>query len=217
MDEIISIGAEALIIKSKWFGLDVIIKKRIPKPYRIKELDDIIRTERTIMEARIMMEVKKLGIPCPTILEVDPENAVIIMDYIEGEKLSKIVTKLSKEDLSRIFTLIGEYLGKMHKHGIIHGDLTTSNIIVSKLDNKIYLIDFGLSTYSKQLEDRGVDVHLFLRAIESTHYGISKFAFNNFLKGYEKIMGKEETNKIVEKVKEIRMRGRYVEERRKKY
>ncbi len=215
-EKIISIGAEAIIMKGKWYGYDVIIKKRIPKSYRETVLDNLIRRDRTINEAKIMCEVKKLGVPCPTILEVDLEEATIIMDFIKGERLSKIITKLSEEKLKEIFTLMGKYVALMHQNGIVHGDLTTSNIILTP-EGKIFLIDFGLSAYSNQLEDKGVDVHLFLRALESTHYSISKKAFNWFLEGYASILGKEEAEKIVRKVSEIRMRGRYVEERRRKH
>lgn len=212
-EEIIGIGAEAVLIKTKLHKFTVIKKIRIPKPYRDPAFDELIRYNRTITEAKIMIEVKTLGIPCPSIIEVDPHEGLIIMDYIDGPRLSDVLSKLQQSYLNKIFLTIGKYIGKLHKNGIIHGDLTTSNMILH--NNMIYLIDFGLSYYSYQLEDRGVDVHLFLRALESTHYSLSEFLFNRAIKGYSEIVGINEANKVIKKVKEIRMRGRYVRERKK--
>lgn len=212
-EEVVGIGAEAVLIKTELYGFTVIKKVRVPKPYRNPEFDRMIRYTRTVTEAKIMIEAKTLGIPCPSIIEVDPYEGLIIMDYIDGARLSDILSKLTPKSRNEIFYTIGKYVGKLHKHGIIHGDLTTSNMLLCK--NRIYLIDFGLSYYSYQLEDRGVDMHLFLRALESTHYNLSAPLFDKVIKGYSEIMGKDEAEKIIKKIKEIRSRGRYVKERRK--
>lgn len=212
-EEIISIGAEAILIRTKLYGFTVIKKVRAPKSYRDSKLDEIIRYNRTITEAKIMIEAKTLGIPCPSIIEVDPHEGLIVMDYIDGPRLSDVLDKLQRDYLSYTFYTVGRYIGKLHENGIIHGDLTTSNMILHS--DTVYLIDFGLSYYSHQLEDKGVDMHLFLRALESTHYSLSIPLFNEVIKGYSEVVGKSEANNVIKKIKEIRMRGRYVKERRK--
>jgi len=212
-EEVIGIGAEAILIKAKLYSFTVIKKVRVPKSYRDPAFDELIRYNRTVMETKIMIEAKALGIPCPSVIEVDPHEGLIVMDYIDGPRLSDILNKLRRSHLGRIFYTVGKYIGKLHENGIIHGDLTTSNMILH--NDTVYLIDFGLSYYSHQLEDKGVDMHLFLRALESTHYSLSKFLFDKVIKGYSEVIGENEANKVIEKVKEIRIRGRYVKERRK--
>ena len=212
--ELIGIGAEAVLTLGELYGFKVVRKARLPKPYRDPKLDEALRRERTATEAKIMIEAKSLGIPCPTVLDVDLEEAVIVMDYVEGPRLSRVLTELPRDELTRIFVELGKYAGLLHAHGIVHGDLTTSNVILHW--GRPYLIDFGLSQYSRQLEDRGVDVHLFLRALESTHFSLSKFLFERFMEGYASVVGEDEAKRVLEKVREIRRRGRYVSERRLK-
>jgi TP53 regulating kinase-like protein len=101
----------------------------------------------------------------------------------------------------------------MHKHGLIHGDLTTSNMILD-VEGKIFLVDFGLGEKNAELEARGVDLHLMKRALQSTHYQFAEECFEAVLKGYSAVLGAEEAGKVLEKIVEIERRGRYVAERR---
>jgi len=212
-EEIIGIGAEAILIKTKLYGFTVIKKVRVPKSYRDPRFDEVIRYNRTATEAKIMIESKMLGIPCPSIIEVDPYEGIIVMDYIEGPRLSDVINEIPGNTLSMLFYKIGKYIGVLHKNGIIHGDLTTSNMLIH--NHEVYLIDFGLSYYSYQLEDRGVDMHLLLRALESTHYSLSTLLFKEVMRGYSEVVGELEAKNVAEKIKEIRRRGRYVKERKR--
>lgn len=207
-------GAEAWLFREKWYEFEVIRKWRIPKKYRIKELDKTIRVYRTKHEARMVSEARKKGIPTPTILMVNLSEPSIIMEDIKGRTLKEILDGLPIEKRKEICIKIGENIGKMHKSNIIHGDLTTSNIILTG-DDRIVFVDFGLSSHSNSLEGRAVDLHLMERALESTHHKMAKKYFQWIINGYRKIM-KDYTDKVLHQIREIRLRGRYVEERREK-
>jgi TP53 regulating kinase and related kinases len=169
----ISSGAEAQI----FLDGDRIIKKRIPKSYRLKEIDDSLRGFRTRREAKIIQKLPK-EVCHPELIRCD-DKETIEMSFIKGEKIRDIL-----DDNIKLCKEIGEKTALMHNAGIIHGDLTTSNMIVSR--EKIYFIDFGLSFFSEKVEDKAVDLHLLKQALESKHYKVYEKAFDLFLKGYKK-------------------------------
>jgi TP53 regulating kinase-like protein len=215
MDELVLIasGAEANLYKGRFLGYDVVIKHRVSKPYRDVKLDLVIRRDRTLTEAKIMLLAMSLGVRVPTVLYVDLENSIIVMEYVEGVLLRDYIG-LVDEDVRRAYLeLLGVYVGKLHKNDITHGDLTTSNVIVSS-NGSLYIIDFGLSKISNDVEDKAVDIHLLMRSFESIHYNMSKELLTYFLRGYRSVLSPNEVNEILNTVKEIRLRGRYVEERR---
>ena len=206
-------GAEASLFLSDWHGKHVIIKTRLPKKYRPEKLDTAIRTYRTVHEPQLMSEAKKAGVPTPTIFLVDVENATIIMEYVEGKQVKKVLAIFSAQEREDVCVLIGELIGKLHRHGIIHGDLTTSNMILNP-EGKIFLVDFGLGEKNAEFEARGVDLHLMKRALQSTHYQFAEECFMAVSKGYAAVSGESEAKDVLDKVKEIERRGRYVAERR---
>ena len=206
-------GAEASLFLSDWHGKHVIIKTRLPKKYRPDKLDTAIRTYRTVHEPQLMSEAKKAGVPTPTIFLVDVENATIIMEYVEGKQVKKVLAIFSAQEREDVCVLIGELIGKLHRHGIIHGDLTTSNMILNP-EGKIFLVDFGLGEKNAEFEARGVDLHLMKRALQSTHYQFAEECFMAVSKGYAAVSGKSEAKDVLAKVKEIERRGRYVAERK---
>jgi len=207
-------GAEANLYLENWHGKKVIIKERIPKKYRLPVLDERIRTYRTVHEPQLMHEAKKAGVPTPTIYMVDLAKKSIIMEYVEGKQVKKILNQLSAKERIELCKKIGILIGRLHKNGIIHGDLTTSNVILTP-NGKIYFVDFGLGEFSKELEARGVDLHLMKRALQSTHYLFAEESFNAVLEGYTEAVGEVEAKKVLEKIREIELRGRYIAERRK--
>ena len=129
--------------------------------------------------------------------------------------MKKIFPRISGKERQELCFRIGELIGKMHKNGIIHGDLTTSNMILRQ-EGKIFLVDFGLSERSVEIEARGVDLHLMKRSLQSVHYQFAEECFKKVLLGYSAILGEEETKRVKAKIKEIGQRGRYVEERKEK-
>jgi TP53 regulating kinase-like protein len=211
-EKIIHKGAEANLYYGKWFGKEVIFKCRAPKLYRIEILDKNIRTLRTLSEARALIRVKNYGVNVPQVFEIDPINATIIMKYIQGEKLKNVLEKLEVPKKERYFEMIGKYIAILHKNGIIHGDITTSNLIVTP-NEEIFLIDFGLHEYSDSIEDKSVDLHLLKKVLISSHGNNYNLCFKSFLKGYQEEFGEigiQQCTAIIKNIDAIETRGRYV-------
>ncbi|RLE70904.1 MAG: Kae1-associated kinase Bud32 [Thermoprotei archaeon] len=208
--EMLSIGAEAVLARCYWRGFEAVAKYRLPKPYRDGLLDKLLRSRRTVLEAKLLVESKRVGVPTPSLLYVNPDLHILLTDFIPGVKLRDVLTKL--QEPKDIFRRIGVYAGLLHERGIVHGDLTTSNMLV--VGSRIFVIDFGLGDFSNELEQHGVDVHLMLRSLESTHPSLVQPLYAAFLEGYAEVRGEDMRRAVEVKVKEIRRRGRYVVERR---
>lgn len=202
-------GAEASLYLASWHDRKVVFKKRLPKKYRPSKLDDQIRIYRTIHEPQLMHEAKRAGVPTPTIFMINVKDATIIMEFIEGEQVKLMLAKVSSEERRDLCLEIGKLIGKLHDHDIIHGDLTTSNMIVDS-EGKIFFVDFGLGERSSETEARGVDLHLMKRALQSTHYRFAEECFDSMVEGYSETLGIEKAKTVLSKVKEIEKRGRYV-------
>ena len=202
-------GAEAEIYLERWYGALAVRKKRIPKPYRVTELDETIRRTRTVHETNLMQEVRKLGVPVPIILHIDPESSSFMMDYVNGPTLKEELYTVSSAVRRKRCNLLGTLLAQMHEGGVVHGDMTISNVLSA--DGKLFLIDFGLGGFSNELEDRGVDLLLLNRAMKSTHIRFHDEIFGAFLKGYSAAIGKKRSRETVNKMHEIERRGRYFE------
>jgi TP53 regulating kinase-like protein len=206
-------GAEASLFLTEWHGRRAIIKMRIPKMYRPKALDEQIRLYRTVHEPQLMNEAKAAGVATPLIFMVNVPESTIIMEYVEGQQIKQLLNAAGKHERHALCLRIGESIAKLHKHGLIHGDLTTSNMILAE-DGRIFFVDFGLGEKNIELEAKGVDLHLLKRALQSTHFQHWEDCFQSVLSGYTSILGLETAEKVYEKIREIERRGRYVEERR---
>jgi len=207
--EILAKGAEADIYSGKWMGKESIIKKRIPKTYRIKEIDDKIRKSRTKNEAKLLSDVKSRGVLSPILYDVDLKEKTIAMEKINGELLKDILGKLSVNDQKEISLDIGRNITLIHEKDIIHGDITGSNIMVR--DKKLIFIDFGLGKYSNLIEDKCVDLLVFKKSLQNLDYEIARDIFDNVLDGYINNSGTKDINKtkIIKKIAEIEGRSRY--------
>ena len=117
-------GAEASLFLAIWHGKRVVVKSRLPKKYRPEKLDLTLRNYRTIHEPQLMHEAKKAGVPTPTIYMVDVANAAITMEFVEGKQVKQVLDALSKAERQELCVKIGELIGKLHTHGVIHGDLS---------------------------------------------------------------------------------------------
>jgi TP53 regulating kinase-like protein len=206
-------GAEASLFLIHWYGRKAINKVRFPKSYRPKELDDQIRIYRTIHEPQLMHEAKAAGVSTPLIYMVNVPESMIIMEYVEGEQIKQLFKVAGKYERNELCNRIGVSIARLHRHGLIHGDLTTSNMILSS-EGKIFFVDFGLGEKTSELEAQGVDLHLLKRALQSTHFQYWEDCFQHVLSGYVSVIGLELAEKVYEKIREIERRGRYVEERR---
>ena len=206
-------GAEANLFLTDWHERRVIIKVRVPKKYRHFKLDERIRSYRTVHEPQLMHEAKASGVPTPLIYMVNVPESSITMEYVEGQQIKKVLNHVSKVERHDLCVKIGESIAYLHKYGLIHGDLTTSNLILHP-NGKIFFVDFGLGEKNAELEAQGVDLHLLKRALQSTHFQFWEECFKNVLCGYKSILGAAMSEKVCKKIREIEMRGRYVEERK---
>jgi len=169
-----SSGAEAQLFKEG----DRIVKVRPVKSYRIKHIDFSLRKFRTRREAKILSLLESSDIPAPKLFNSCDHSMRIDMSFIKGPKVRDVLDNypsLSKE--------IGILVGKIHSLDIIHSDLTTSNMI---FNDKVFLIDFGLSFVSKKIEDKAVDLHLLFQALESRHFKVFDRCKKDIISAYRK-------------------------------
>jgi Kae1-associated kinase Bud32 len=177
-------GAEAVLSKTEIIGNNAIVKKRIAKSYRLKEIDEKLRRERTRSEARLLHKAKLVGVKCPTVLQV--KEFEIVMSFLDGKR---------PEMESGNAKIAGEILAKLHSSNIIHGDYTPANLIENS--EGIYVIDFGLGFISADIEDKAVDVFTMLRSISEK---------DAFLDGYRTYSNAES---VLKRVKKVEKRVRY--------
>ena len=201
--KLIKKGAEGDIYHAKFDNNSVILKTRKKKPYRHPILDNKIRKQRTIREATMLSEAKSFGVRAPLVCQVNQNDCTILMQKIEGT----MVKNLTGTKLRSACAEIGKITGTLHKNGIVHGDLTTSNFI-SK-NNKIFTIDFGLAQKSIKVEDHAVDLRLFKEILGSAHVDVMESLWSTFLRGYKSVVGLERFNKVLNQLGIIEGRGRY--------
>ncbi|OGJ12992.1 Kae1-associated kinase Bud32 [Candidatus Pacearchaeota archaeon RBG_19FT_COMBO_34_9] len=196
--KILQQGAEAVILLEN----NLITKDRIKKSYRIKELDEKIRKQRTKAEKKLLEKASKIiNAPDPFPLK---EFNKIKMPFIDGKKLSENLDSFSLEKQKEICKIIGKEIAKLHEADIIHGDLTTSNMILK--NDLIFFIDFGLGYISRKIEDKAVDLHLLKQALEAKHFKNWKELLGAVEKGYKHY---KESKKVLERLKAVEKRGRY--------
>jgi len=198
--ELIQEGAEAKIFKKTDNNIITIIKQRINKKYRINAINKLLIPSRTRREAKVISKLEKLNIKVPKLI-FNNKKDILEMEFINGDKIRDILDnniELAEE--------IGNYLAIMHDNNIIHGDLTTSNMILDKNSDLVF-IDFGLSLFSHRLEDKAVDIHLFKQALESKHHKVFEQAYNSFIKGYKKSKNYKE---VIQRLKNVEKRGRNI-------
>jgi TP53 regulating kinase-like protein len=217
MTKIISQGAEAIILLSK----NVVTKDRIKKSYRIPQIDEKIRKRRTKAETKLLTKASEI-INCPK-----PQDSKdwdkIEMPFIEGQRLSEHLDNFPLAKQKQICKQIGESIAKLHEADIIHGDLTTSNMILQenkvirrdpKLKGEVdkeklgslYFIDFGLGYISRKFEDKAVDLHLLKQALEAKHFKNWEELLEKVLEGYKKF---KDSKIVLERLKAVEKRGRY--------
>jgi len=184
-------GAEAVLTKTP----KGIVKRRLKKTYRHPDLDEQLRTTRTKAEARILEKARRAGVPVPNVEEVD--TYTLLLEEIPG-----IVLKDVLDEHPTLTEQVGEHVAKLHDAHIIHGDLTTSNMIQN--GSTIYLIDFGLAFHSRRVEDKAVDLHVLKQALASRHHTVSDKAYAAFLNGYVP----EEKEQILTRLAHVEKRGR---------
>ncbi|MEN6329994.1 MAG: bifunctional N(6)-L-threonylcarbamoyladenine synthase/serine/threonine protein kinase [Methanobacteriaceae archaeon] len=205
--ELAAKGAEANLYQDQYLDQVVMVKKRIPKNYRIKEIDKYLRKTRTKGESKLLNEAKRCGVVTPLVYDINIKDSTITMEKVEGRLVKDVFDDGELDKIISISHSIGENLAKLHQCGIIHGDLTTSNLILNR--DKIVFIDFGLGKISHLTEDKGADLLVFKKAISGIHHDISRECFAAILEGYSENGGNDNYQLVVDKISEIEGRGRY--------
>lgn len=187
-DRLLGRGAEASVYRHQ----DHVRKVREPKPYRHPDLDMKLRKFRTRREASVL---RKIPVTAPQLLAMDDEEMTLSMEFVDAPMVKDVVDAQNADDIA---SRIGQAVRGMHDAGIIHGDLTTSNML---LDDSLVLIDFGLSFFSDHVEDKATDLHLLKQACNASHPSLRLFA--TIWSAY----GPDE--ELVERFERVELRGRY--------
>lgn len=208
-------GAEARVYRGTFLGRPVIIKERFPKLYRHPEVDEKLTRRRTTQEVRSILRCRRAGINAPVVYFVDyTTHCIFLEDIIHSVTVRDHIAsaQASEQNPKHLQTLadkIGETLAQMHDEDVVHGDLTTSNmLLVSGADDqniKLVLIDFGLSYISALPEDKGVDLYVLEKAFLSTHPK-TETLFERLLKSYTS--SSKKSSAVIKKLDEVRLRGR---------
>ncbi len=200
-------GAEAIIYREGSGANARAIKHRPRKSYRHPQIDKEFRESRTRREARVLEKAKRIGLCVPKVLSVKESEGVLEIEHVAGRKARDVLedAKVSMKRKLEVCREIGTGVALLHSHGIVHGDLTTSNFIVGK--KGVCFIDFGLSFHSDRLEDKAVDLHLLKRAIESKHWKRSDAFFSAAVEGYKENYG--QANDVLARLSVVEARGRY--------
>uniref|UniRef100_J3N2S0 non-specific serine/threonine protein kinase n=1 Tax=Oryza brachyantha TaxID=4533 RepID=J3N2S0_ORYBR len=203
-------GAEGRVFVSTFVGRKCVIKERFSKKYRHPLLDSKLTLKRLNAEARCMTKARKLGVPTPVLYAMDPLLHTLTFEYVDGLSVKDILlgfgsNGINEERLNDIATQIGNAVGKLHDGGLVHGDLTTSNMIIKNSTNQLVLIDFGLSFISTIPEDKAVDLYVLERALISMHSSCGD-VMEKILTAYRKASKQwcATTNKLAQ----VRQRGR---------
>ena len=205
MMELYRRGAEAELRLAEWRGRKAVIKHRVPKGYRLAELDERIRKQRMRAEVRLMASARKAGVSVPVIYDADAANHKIIMQYIEGPQAKEAIDTAVPAERERLCRELGRCAGKLHRADIVHGDFTTSNVIVA---GELFMIDFSMGELTPEAEKKAVDLHLLKEAFQSAH-SAHMDCFEYVLEGYRSEY--PDALKIEKVVAEVERRGRYHE------
>jgi len=179
-----------MIFETTVFGKKVVVKVRQEKKYRVSALDLSLRTSRTRREARLMRKAHAAGVGVPRIIALGRFS--IYMEKLGGKLLKDCgIRRLGYEK-------VGKLLADLHNAGIVHGDFTPANVMVS--GRGFSAIDFGLADESNSAEERAIDLLLMKRSIPGDCY-------RNFERGYAKRAAK--SRETLGRLAEVEKRGRY--------
>lgn len=198
-------GAEAEISRTTYRGRPAVQKHRIPKSYRIKEIDTSLISMRTKEEAKLITEARASGVSVPILYDIDLRKGTITMEYLQGKRIKDILNDLPESERKQLCVKIGEAIARFHNHDVIHGDITTSNMIL--VNDRVHFIDFGLGGHTTEIEAKGVDLHVLMEAFDSTH-SQHPHCFKDVLEGYQREY-QGDVSAVLQKIDDIVKRGRY--------
>ena len=205
--DIIALGAESTLYRLQHWNRVLAVKWRRKKQYLLPAIDASLRRARTTRECKMLTVVRSLGVRTPAVYSLDLDECSITMDFINGIQLKQFIEREALPEATRFCKEFGDILARLHEAGIVHGDPTTSNLIVDE-HSRLWFIDFGLSETNASVEMKGVDIHLVRRALETTHWDVQNELLQSFLEGYKSRSGTD-AEPVLARMDEIRERGRY--------
>jgi N6-L-threonylcarbamoyladenine synthase/protein kinase Bud32 len=197
-------GAEASVERAEFLGRAAVVKRRLPKGWRAAGLDQALRAQRTRLEARLLAEAKRAGVRTPFVYDVDATQAALTMELLPGQRFREAVEQASPEERAALLRKAGEAVGRLHAADIVHGDLTTSNLLA--WEGEVQVLDFGLGQVSQEAEDKGVDMHVLAEALQATHARHGDL-FKVAWEGYEATYPR--AGEVLQVLDAVRRRGRY--------
>ena len=198
-------GAEAVLTASLFLGRSAVLKQRKPKAYRLPALEHQISRGRMRNEARLMRRARAAGVGVPALFDAEPESQLLVLEYLGRSSLRNEYDSLSPAGRRKAADAVGQAIGRLHAASIIHGDLTTSNMIIR--GGRVHFVDFSLGHISDKLEDRAVDLKAFKDSFVATHLAHAS-DLSRVLEGYGKALGGP-AQKVVKQVASIERRRRY--------
>ena len=214
-------GAEAVLEVGEFLGRPAVLKLRRPKGYRHPDLERAIRVSRTRAEARALRDAREAGVRTPVVLDIDPEAGRLVLERVEGPTLRWALDGLPGPDRERAARALGAVLGALHAAGMVHGDPTTSNFILERMEDEgmeneevdegpvgLAVLDISMGGRADGVEERGVDLRLLSEAFVSTHH-VHGDLFRVVLEGYREAFP-EGAEGSIDRMDAIAARGRYV-------
>jgi TP53 regulating kinase-like protein len=203
-------GAEARVFESTFVGRRSVVKERFSKKYRHPILDSKLTLKRMNAEARCTTKARRVGVTTPVLYYVDSVRHTLTFEFVDGPSVKDVFLEFGssvvvEERLDDIATQIGHAIGKLHDGGLVHGDLTTSNMLIRSGTNQLVLIDFGLSFTSTLPEDKAVDLYVLERALLSMHSSCGN-VMDRILAAYRK--SSKQWCSTMNKLAQVRQRGR---------
>jgi TP53 regulating kinase-like protein len=150
---------------------------------------------------------RALGVPTPAVHAINLDKHMIVMDYIPGNQFKQLPGQVASSELVSLSRGFGGLIALLHQGNVVHGDPTTSNVIVDR-KSRMWIVDFGLSEMNATIEMKGVDLHLIHRALETTHWEHQETMLDATLEGYIEVLG-DIAEPTLTRMKDIRERGRY--------
>ena len=206
--ELLHEGAEATVTEGFWLGREAVLKSRRPRAYRHPDLDRRLTKQRLSVEARVLSKLSRSGFPCPSLIYLDQQNSQILMTRVDGRPLYHLLKE--GEASSKVLRNLGSLIRRLHIQGVSHGDLTTHNVMITD-DGTLFLIDFGLSRQSPELEHMGLDLQVLNECLGASHSTIID-GIEAVCEGYlseEGLNKSESAETVIDRFNKITSRVRY--------
>ena len=168
-DRRLHLGAEAEVWRGTWFGKQAVRKQRRPRSWRHADLDHRLGVRRMTSEARLLIRLRKCGLPVPAVWDLDLDGGQLVLEWLPGRTLIEVLNDENTEPQTAEFALksVGSAVRHLHREAMTHGDLSTNNVLIN--ETEVFLIDFGLAAVEYEVERFGIDLHVLDEILGASH------------------------------------------------